>query len=167
MNQKFESGKGALDAKGVLVGIVPDNFEYQHNADGTMVAFVQNNELWTYDQKADEFSLVFSFKEAEKEDPRNYCNHHEIHINSIDEEGVYIAKAEFVSDTLEEGIYYALDDSFSSIKASNIINKPLNKDDEAALFFEIINVDGSAPDFKGTLRLMMSNQNDWIEISAK
>lgn len=90
-----------------------------------------------------------------------------LHINSIDEEGIYIAKAEFVSDTLEEGIYYALDDSFSSIKASNIINKPLNKDDEAALFFEIINVDGSAPDFKGTLRLMMSNQNDWIEISAK
>lgn len=90
-----------------------------------------------------------------------------LHINSVDEAGVYIAKAEFISDSLEEGVYYALDDSFSSIKSSNIINKPLNKDDEAALFFEIINVDGSKPDFKGTLRLMMSNQNDWIEISTK
>lgn len=87
MNQFFEGGEGALDAKGVLVGIASDTMEYQHNADGTMVAFVQNNELWTYDQKADEFSLAFSFAEAEKEDPRNYYHRHEIHINSIDDEG--------------------------------------------------------------------------------
>lgn len=87
MNQSFEGGEGALDTKGVLVGIASDTMEYQHNSDGTMVAFVQNNELWTYDQKADEFSLVFSFAEAEKEDQRNYNNRHEIHINSIDDEG--------------------------------------------------------------------------------
>ena len=87
MNQFFEGGENALDAKGVLVGIASDTMEYQHNSDGTMVAFVQNNELWTYDQKADEFSLAFSFTEAEKEDPRNYYSRHEIHINSIDDEG--------------------------------------------------------------------------------
>lgn len=87
MNQRFEGGEGALDAKGVLVGIASEAMEYQHNADGTMVAFVQNNELWTYDQKADEFSLAFSFAEAEKEDSRNYYNRHEIHINSIDDDG--------------------------------------------------------------------------------
>ena len=87
MNQFFEGGENALDAKGVLVGIASDTMEYQHNSDGTMVAFVQNNELWTYDQKADEFSLAFSFTEAEKEDPRNYYSRHEIHIHSIDDEG--------------------------------------------------------------------------------
>lgn len=87
MNQKFEGEKGALDNKGVLVGIGSDDLEYQHNSDGTIVAFVQNNELWTYDQKGDAFSLVFSFAEAEKENPRNLCNRHEIHINSVDDEG--------------------------------------------------------------------------------
>ena len=87
MEQTFEGESGALDNKGVLVGIASDSLEYQHNSDGTMVAFVQNNELWTYDQDADEFSLVFSFSEAEKEDERNYFNRHEIHIDSIDDEG--------------------------------------------------------------------------------
>ena len=119
MNQKFEGGKGALDAKGVLVGIVPDNFEYQHNADGTMVAFVQNNELWTYDQKADEFSLVFSFKEAEKEDPRNYCNHHEIHINSIDEDGnVLFYVLGYMNRGDHEGKVGVAIYSFDSVKSS-------------------------------------------------
>lgn len=87
MNQEFEGETGALDNKGVLLGVASDDLEYQHNADGTMVAFVQNNELWAYDQKGDAFSLVFSFAEAEKEDQRNRCNHHEIHIDSVDDEG--------------------------------------------------------------------------------
>lgn len=87
MNQIFEGGADSLDNKGILVGIASDELEYEHNADASIVAFVQNNALWTYNKGTDKFSLLFSFADAEKEDSRNYYDRHEIHIDSIDEKG--------------------------------------------------------------------------------
>lgn len=121
MNQSFEGGEGALDTKGVLVGIASDSLEYQHNSDGTMVAFVQNNELWTYDQEEDEFSLVFSFAEAEKEDQRNYYNRHEIHIDSIDDDGnVLFYVLGYMNRGDHEGKVGVAIYSFNSVKSSVI-----------------------------------------------
>lgn len=87
MEQCFEGNEQSISAKGVELGIASEELEYQCNSAGTIVAFVQNDELWTYDSTENEFSLVFGFAEAEKEDERNYFNRHEIHINSIDEQG--------------------------------------------------------------------------------
>lgn len=87
MEQFFGTGDKLLTEKGILVGIGSDALEYQYNESGTKVAFVQNNELWTYDKEEDTFSMVFSFADAEKEDARNYVNRHEIHVDSIDEQG--------------------------------------------------------------------------------
>lgn len=87
MEQYFGIGDKLLDEKGILVGIGSDELEYQYNDAGAMVAFVQNNELWTYDKEEDTFALAFSFSDAEKDDARNYVNRHEIHLDSIDEEG--------------------------------------------------------------------------------
>lgn len=121
MNQSFEGGEGALDTKGVLVGIASDSLEYQHNSDGTMAAFVQNNELWTYDQEEDEFSLVFSFAEAEKEDRRNYYNRHEIHIDSIDDDGnVLFYVLGYMNRGDHEGKVGVAIYSFNSVKSSVI-----------------------------------------------
>lgn len=121
MNQSFEGGEGALDTKGVLVGIASDSLEYQHNSDGTMAAFVQNNELWTYDQEEDEFSLVFSFAEAEKEDQRNYYNRHEIHIDSIDDDGnVLFYVLGYMNRGDHEGKVGVAIYSFNSVKSSVI-----------------------------------------------
>lgn len=121
MNQSFEGGEGALDTKGVLVGIASDSLEYQHNSDGTMAAFVQNNELWTYDQEEDEFSLVFSFAEAEKEDQRNYYNRHEIHIDSIDDDGnVLFYVLGYMNRGNHEGKVGVAIYSFNSVKSSVI-----------------------------------------------
>lgn len=87
MEQSFEGNEQSISAKGIELGIASEKLEYQCNSAGTIVAFVQNDELWTYDSTENEFSFVFGFAEAEKEDERNYFNRHEIHINSIDEQG--------------------------------------------------------------------------------
>ena len=87
MNQVFEGEEGALSTKGILLGVAPSDLEYKNNPDGTIVSFVQNNELWNYDKEADELSLIFSFASAETIDIRNQYDRHEIHIVSVDKKG--------------------------------------------------------------------------------
>ena len=87
MTQNFDDTTKALGSKGILLGIAPVDLEYQINSEGTIVSFVQNNELWNYDKDADEMSLVFSFADAENVDIRNFYDRHEIHIVSVDQVG--------------------------------------------------------------------------------
>ena len=87
MTQNFDGTTKALGSKGILLGIAPVDLEYQINSEGTIVSFVQNNELWNYDKDADEMSLVFSFADAENVDIRNFYDRHEIDIVSVDQVG--------------------------------------------------------------------------------
>ena len=87
MTQNFDGTTKALGSKGILLGIAPVDLEYQINSEGTIVSFVQNNELWNYEKDADEMSLVFSFADAENVDIRNFYDRHEIHIVSVDQVG--------------------------------------------------------------------------------
>lgn len=87
VNQTFDGSTGTLNTNGIVLGMAPEDLEYKHNADGTIVSFVQNNELWSYDKEADELSLIFSFADAEKADVRNRYHQHEIHIDSVAENG--------------------------------------------------------------------------------
>ena len=87
VNQEFGGEKGALNQKGILLGMAPSDLQYKNNSEGTIVSFVQNNELWNYDKEADELSLVFSFAAAENVDVRNLYDRHEVHIVSVDKKG--------------------------------------------------------------------------------
>ncbi|XCP85210.1 hypothetical protein ABXS75_19695 [Roseburia hominis] len=87
MEQSFDGGEGSLDQKGVLLGVVDTNLEYQNNSEGNIVSFVQDRELWSYDKEEDKLSLVFSFADAESADIRNLYDRHEIHIISVDKKG--------------------------------------------------------------------------------
>lgn len=87
MNRYFDGKEGSLSEKGILLGTAPENLEYKNNPEGTIVSFVQNNELWNYNQETDELSLVFSFADAEGADERNFYDRHEVHIVSVDKAG--------------------------------------------------------------------------------
>ena len=87
MEQIFAAGQETLDENGIRAGIASGDLEYEHNENGSVVAFVQNRALWSYNKETDTFSLLFSFVDAEKDDSRNHYDHHEIHIDSIDENG--------------------------------------------------------------------------------
>ena len=87
MQEEFHTSNVVLSAKGILLGISDETLSYKVNQEGTIVAFIQANELWSYNKKEDAFALVFSFAEAEKEDIRNLTDHHSIRILSMEDNG--------------------------------------------------------------------------------
>ena len=87
MEQLFDGSKQCLSDSGILLGIRPEQVDYAVNDDGTVVSFVQANELWNYNRDKDELSLLFSFRDAENADVRNKVSDHTIHIMDVDEAG--------------------------------------------------------------------------------
>lgn len=87
LQEVFDSSKVVLTSKGINLGMTGDEIQYKSNQDGTIVAFVQNRELWCFDKEESEFSLVFSFDEPGKDDVRNKFDSHDIKILSMDDQG--------------------------------------------------------------------------------
>lgn len=87
MNQVLDTTNQILSNKGIDLGIVPKNTQYETNADGTIVSFIHERELWSYNKKEDSLALVFSFRDTEKEDPRNQYDQHAIRIISMEKDG--------------------------------------------------------------------------------
>lgn len=87
MNQVFNGNKKVLNENGILLGITSSNVPYETNKNGTIVSFVQERDLWTYNQAADELSLVFSFANKEGHDVRSRYDQHEVRIISVEDNG--------------------------------------------------------------------------------
>lgn len=87
MEQIFFNGDHALCETGVVLGIRPAEVDYKVNSDGTIVSFVQANELWNYNKKTDSLSMVFSFRSPESSDVRNETDDHSIKILSMEDNG--------------------------------------------------------------------------------
>lgn len=87
MEEIFNTSNIVLSSKGIILGIAKEDMPYKVNQDGTIVAFVQANELWSYNKKDEQFALVFGFASDNKEDIRNLTDKHNIQILSIEENG--------------------------------------------------------------------------------
>lgn len=87
MNQVFNGNMQVLDEDGILLGITDSDVEYETNKKGTIVAFVQERDLWLYNSKSDELSLIFSFSNTEGADARSRNDEHEVRILSMDNSG--------------------------------------------------------------------------------
>lgn len=87
MSQIFDGTKNVLSEKGILLGITNYNVPYMVNNDGTVVSFIQANELWNYSKDTDQMSLLFSFRDAENTDERNLVSDHEIKLLAMDKSG--------------------------------------------------------------------------------
>lgn len=87
MEQIFEGSKNVLSEEGVLLGIAPHDVPYMVNDDGTVVSFIQADEIWNYNRNTNEVSLLFSFMSAENTDVRNLTREHSMKLLSMDEAG--------------------------------------------------------------------------------
>ncbi len=87
LEEVFDTSNIVLSGKGIILGIAKEDMPHKVNQEGTIVAFVQGNELWSYSKEEDAFSLVFSFANAEKEDARNRTDRHSIRILSMENHG--------------------------------------------------------------------------------
>lgn len=87
MNQVFDGNKSVLDENGILLGLADSDVAYETNKKGTVVSFVQERALWTYQVKNGELSQVFSFAAGEGRDARRRNDEHEVRIISMEDDG--------------------------------------------------------------------------------
>lgn len=87
MEQIFRGSTREFDENGILFGIASDDIQYEANSDGTVVAFVQERELWLYNGKNNELTQVFSFADQEGRDMRSKNDQHAVRIISMDDDG--------------------------------------------------------------------------------
>lgn len=85
--QIFRGENNTVYDKYIQLGIRSGEVDYKSNEAGTMVAFVQEGELWSYKQEENTLSKVFSFRGYEGIDERENYGEHEIKIVGIDEAG--------------------------------------------------------------------------------
>lgn len=87
MDQVFNQNKSVIAEDGILLGITSPNVSYETNKKGSIVSFVQQRDLWTYNKAKDQLSLVFSFANNEGRDVRSRYSQHEVRIISMEENG--------------------------------------------------------------------------------
>lgn len=83
----FRGENAGLYENYIQLGIRGEEVEYQANEAGTIVAFVQEGELWCYNEIENNLAKVFSFRGYEGIDNRENNGNHEIKVVSIDEAG--------------------------------------------------------------------------------
>ena len=112
LEEVFDGSNVVLTSKGINLGLTPEKIQYKTNEAGTIVTFVQANEMWSYNEKEAEFSLIFSFADSEKEDERNRYDKHSLKILAMEENGdVTFAVYGYMNRGIHEGesgavIYY-------------------------------------------------------------
>lgn len=87
MDEIFIPDNNNYSADKILLGITGDDIEYGENEEGSIVCFVQERTLWSYNNNTGRLVHVFGFR---GEDIANTCdnyNQHDIKIINIDENG--------------------------------------------------------------------------------
>ncbi|MCD7884194.1 MAG: hypothetical protein LUI87_10910 [Lachnospiraceae bacterium] len=83
----FNTDREVLQSEGINLGITDGDVEYLFDDDKNYVAFVQENELWTYDIDGGKLSKVFGFLQEEEMDYRDFYDQHNVKILSVGENG--------------------------------------------------------------------------------
>ncbi len=87
--QVFDASlKGSVSASGINLGIAERDVEFETSESGTVVAFIQDRELWEYGQASEKLSRIFSFHSTEEgTDDRDDNINYGIHLIRVTESG--------------------------------------------------------------------------------
>ena len=86
MEQVFD-GNEAVSEDSILLGIASADVPFETNDDETIVAFVQNRDLWLYNSETGDLYQVFSFGSGEGRDARSRNDQHDVRVISVDDSG--------------------------------------------------------------------------------
>ncbi|MGN0482249.1 MAG: hypothetical protein ACI4HI_01730 [Lachnospiraceae bacterium] len=87
MSQVFEGENSAFNGNSLLLGIRDPEVEYAVSEDDSILTFVQEGSLWSYDQNDNKLATIFTFRSLEGMDERETNNDHGIHIIRVDNDG--------------------------------------------------------------------------------
>lgn len=136
MTQVFRGENQAVSKNKLLLGIRPENVEYMANEKGTITAFIQEGELWSYNSDSHELFQIFSFRSAEGISDRENNGQHDIRIMRMDESGsmdfvvygymnrgshegrtgISVFHYDSVANTVEEVLFMPADCSYEILK---------------------------------------------------
>jgi len=137
VNQIFRGETADIEGRNIQLGVRSEDVEYKSSDTGNIVAFVQEGELWSYNQSENTLAKVFSFRGYEGIDERENYGGHDIKIINVDEAGsityiVYgymnrgihegkvgtaVYRYDSLANTNEETLFIASDQSYEVIKA--------------------------------------------------
>ena len=79
-NQVFDGILPVCSDDGIILGVRDKNVEYMMNDAATVIAFVQEGDLWSYSPGNEKINQIFSFRKAEDGDFRDSRTQHDIRI---------------------------------------------------------------------------------------
>lgn len=87
-NQIFNGEKSLFSGKRILLGIGnQENITVRKSADGNILAFRVNKDLWSYNQEKKEAVRIFSFRSGNDDSPRSQYDQHDVSIVSVSDTG--------------------------------------------------------------------------------
>lgn len=137
MNRIFTGDDDSVYDKYIQLGIRSKDVNYASNENGTIAAFVQEGDLWSYNQNTNQIVKAFSFRsDAEEIDSRENYDQHGIRIVSIDEggsidflvygymnrglhegkTGISACRYDAVTNTVEEELFIPVQTSYQVMK---------------------------------------------------
>lgn len=87
MNQLITNEDNVIVNNKIINGIINEDIEYIESPSDSIVAFVQQNSLYSFNTSTGHLNRIFSFRDNENDDLRTDFNGHKIKIMSIDEAG--------------------------------------------------------------------------------
>ncbi len=83
----FQGNESDLQSDALVLGIRSSDVDYMANEAGTVVCFVQQGELWSYNTESNNLTQVFSFRTDGEMDVRENYDEHDIRIIRTNESG--------------------------------------------------------------------------------
>ncbi len=132
----FDGDTVNIQGNNLNLGIRSADVDYRSNETGTVVCFVQQGELWSYNVTAGMLTRVFSFRGGTKVDARENYGEHDIRIIRADESGSidfivygYMNRGEFegqvgisvchydcMANTVQQSLFIPSSESFQIMK---------------------------------------------------
>ena len=87
MNQLFDEKNDTFANNKILLGIADEDMALVESEDGNVVAFCQENSLFSYNATDNRYITLFSFYDRENADARDAYDQHSIKVLSVEESG--------------------------------------------------------------------------------
>lgn len=88
VNQVIRGDREEFSGKRIMLGITDDErVEVKKSADGQILAYRANRELWSYDQKERRVVKIFSFRSSDLADVQDSFSDHDVKILYVDDSG--------------------------------------------------------------------------------
>lgn len=123
----FNTDRDVLEENGINLGITDTDVEFAFDPQKKTVAFVQENELWTYGINGGKLTRVFGFPQKENMDYRDFYDRNNIKILRVDNSGnVWFVVSGYMNRGSHEGengigIYY-YEDASSTVDEILFVN---------------------------------------------